>query len=188
MKRQVLFCVALSIAAPLGAQRETRDAAAERAARQSLEALRLGDYAGAALAVHPARLRETRVLYDSLLRAGQATYIAQRIFQLPDSQALLGLDDAAFTAGIFRFGWMLDGGDQSMRKFIGVEIVGTLRQGRDTAHVVYRYTLPPSELPLQSYTVKTMLRCGASWCANMLGDVRSLYSLLAQPMRRVGPP
>lgn len=186
---RLLTCyVGLCVSTQLGAQTRDAPATPEIAARRSLEALRVGDYLGAARSVHPERLRQTRVLFDSLLRSGKASYIAQRIFQLPDSQALLALDDAAFTAGLFRFGWMLDGGDQSMRQFRGVEIVGTARQGRDTAHVVYRYTVPPDSLPLQSYNVRTLLRCGAGWCANMLGDMRSLYRLLAEPMRRVGPP
>jgi hypothetical protein len=182
-------CVVLCLSTQLGAQ--ARDGAAvtpEAAAQHSLEALRVGDYLGAARAVHPARLRQTRIRFDTLLRSGQATYIAQRIFQLPDTQALLALDDAAFTAGLFRFGWMLDGEDQRMRKFRGVEIVGSVRQGRDTAHVVYRFTLPSDSLPLQSYNVTTLLRCGTGWCGSMLGDLRSLYRLLAEPMRRVAPP
>jgi hypothetical protein len=186
--RVIALCVVLCLSSRAGAQRRDGASTPEAAARLSIEALRVGDYASAARAVHPARLRQTRVLFDSLLRNGQAAYIAQRIFQLPDSQALLALDDAAFTAGLFRFGWMLDGWDQQMRKFRGVDIVGAVRRGRGSAHVVYRYTLPPDSLPLQSFNVQTMLRCESGWCTNMLGDVHSLYRLLAQPMRRTGSP
>ena len=122
-------------------------------------------------------------MFDSLLRGGQATYIAQRLFQLPDSQALVRLDDVAFSTGLFRFAYMLGRSDQRMRQFRGVEIVGSLKQGTDTAHVIYRYALPPDSLPIQSYLVQTMLRCGAGWCANMLGDFRELHRLLTEPRR-----
>jgi hypothetical protein len=126
-------------------------------------------------------------LFDSLLRHGQANYIAQRLFQLPDSQALLTLGDTAFTAGLFRFNFLLGRGNEFMRVTRGVETVATARQSDDTVHVVYRYTLPPDSLPMQSYTVQTMLRCGPTWCANMLGDFRGLHRLLVEPMRPAQP-
>jgi hypothetical protein len=84
----------------------------------------------------PSRLRETRQMFDSLLRLGQAGYIAQRLFQAPDSQALLALSDTAFTAGLFPFSFLLGGGDVVMRMYRGVETVGSARHGKDTVHVM----------------------------------------------------
>ncbi len=172
---------------PADAQSRVDGASPEVAARVILEAIRTGDYVGAASRVHPRRLRENRQMFDSLMRNGQATYIAQRLFQLPDSQALLALGDTAFTAGLFRFNFLLGGGPDYMRSYRGVETVATARQGPDTAHVIFRYTFPPDSLPMQSFNVETMLRCGQTWCASMLGDFRGLHRLLVQPMRQVTP-
>lgn len=187
MVRALVMGLVFSITTPAVAQNRVTPEPAEAAARRTLEAIRVGDYATAASYVHPARLRQTRQLFDSLLRHGQATYIAQRLFQLPDSSALLALGDTAFTAGLFRFNFMLGRGHEYMRTTRGVEIVATAPQGPDTAHVVYRYTFPADSLPLQSYTVQTMLRCGPKWCSNMLGDFRNLHRLLVEPMREVKP-
>lgn len=186
--RALTLCVVFSLASTVGAQGRVNPAAPESVAQAMLEAMRLGDYIGAVSRVHPARLRQTRQMFDSLLQHGQATYIAQRLFQLPDSQSLLALGDTAFAVGLFRFNFLLDGGDRYMKQYRGVETVATARQGRDTIHVIYRFVLPPDSLPLQSYNVQTMLRCGAGWCANMLGDFQGLYRALVAPMRRVGPP
>ena len=186
--RTLSLSLMLLVVSPVGAQARVVSATPEGAARSILEAIRVGDYAGAARGVHPARLHQTRQLFDSLLQHGQATYVAQRLFQLPDSQALLALGDTAFTAGLFRFNFLLSGGDQYMRLYRGVETVATARQGADTVHVIYRYTVPVDSLPLQSYNVETMLRCGSGWCASMLGDFRGLHRSLVAPMRRIGPP
>ena len=184
----IALSLVLLAASPVGAQARVVPVTPEGAARSILEAIRVGDYAGAASGVHPARLRQTRQLFDSLLQHGQATYIAQRLFQLPDSQTLLALGDTAFTAGLFRFNFLLSSGDQYMRMYRGVETVATARQGADTVHVIYRYAVPVDSLPLQSYNVETMLRCGSGWCASMLGDFRGLHRSLVTAMRRIGPP
>ena len=186
--RALTLSVVLSLASTVGAQGRVNPASPESVARAMLEAVRLGDYVGAVSRVHPARLRQTRQMFDSLLQHGQATYIAQRLFQLPDSQSLMALGDTAFAAGVFRFNYLLDGGDRYMRMYRGVETVATARQGGDTVHVIYRYVLSRDSLPLQSYNVQTMLRCGVGWCANMLGDFTGLYRALVAPMRRIGPP
>ena len=54
----------------------------------------------------------------------------------------------------------------------GVDIIGTLPQGADTAHVVYRWRFPSDSLPLRSYQVETLVRCPVGWCAKMAGDYR----------------
>ena len=182
------LCLTSATTSQLLAQALPSQATPEASARGNLEAIRQGDFLTAARMVHPVRLRATRLMFDSLLRNGQATYIAQRIFQLPDSQALLALDDARFTAGLFRFNFLLGGGDRYMAMYRGVEIAGTARQGRDTAHVVYRYTLPPDSLQLESYNVATQVRCPAGWCAGLLGGFHGLLRSLVAPMRQVQPP
>ncbi len=172
----------------LAAQALPSQATPEASARSSLEAIRSGDFLTAARLVHPARLRQTRIMFDSVIRNGQATYIAQRIFQLPDSQSLLALDDARFTAGLFRFNFLLSGGDRYMATYRGVEIVGTARQGADTAHIVYRYLLPPDSVQFESYNVSTEVRCPAGWCSGILGGFHGLLHSLVAPMRQVYPP
>jgi len=83
---------------------------------------------------------------------------------------------------------LLIGRDNYEAMYRGVENVGTARQGPDTAHVVYRYLLPPDSLPLQSYDIDTEIRCAGGWCSSMLGDYRGLLRSLVAPLRQVYPP
>ncbi|MEI2718721.1 MAG: hypothetical protein V9E87_01055 [Gemmatimonadales bacterium] len=184
MRVRVVLLLAAAICQPsfADAQAAPGQSTPEAAARTVLEGMWRGDYLAAARATDPKNLRQTREMFDSLLKHGQAKYIAQRLFQLPDSQAVLALDDAAFTAGLFRFQWLLQGGDRYMKAYTGVDIQGTVRRGADSAHVVYRYMFPPDSLPMQSFRVQTVVRCGKLWCANMLTTFTGILELLKSPM------
>ncbi|MCA9764040.1 MAG: hypothetical protein KC544_13045 [Gemmatimonadetes bacterium] len=177
--RMLLSALAL-VVLPLTLAAQGRETP-EAAGRTVLEAIWRGNYLEAARATDPANLRQTRQLFDSVLTHGQATYVAQRLFQLPDSAALLALDDAAFTAGLFRFQWLLRRGGEYMKSVVGVDIAGVAQEGRDTAHVVYRWRFPPDSLPLQSYNVQTVVRCGELWCANALSGFRNILEILRAP-------
>jgi hypothetical protein len=184
---RVGFAVSLAILLAPGVLTSQGQKSPEAAGRTVLEAMWRGDYLQAARATDPQNLRQTRQMFDSLLTHGQADYIAQRLFQLPDSASLLSLDDAAFTAGLFRFQWLLRGGGEYMKAVVGVDIAGVAQGGRDTAHVVFRWRFPPDSLPLQSYDVQTVVRCGKLWCANMLAGFTGLLATLKAPMIQVGP-
>jgi hypothetical protein len=153
-------------------------ASPEGAARVVLEATIAGDYLTVARSTDPAELRRTRAAFDSLLRADSAGYVAQRLFRLGSAAELRRLSDVEFTAGLMRFQLELRGAREYFVAVRGVDVVGTLPQGRDTAHVVYRWRFPPDSLPLRSYQVQTLVRCAAGWCGHMAGDYRELLQLL----------
>lgn len=160
----------------------------EAAARSFLEAWRVGDHLTAARMTDPQELRRNRLLFDSLLTHGQAGYIASRLFELPDSAALLALDDVAFSAGLDRFEDQTGGGRDFRVVVTGVEHVGILRQGPDTAHAVYRWLYLPTVPPMRTFRALTLVRCGESWCVNVLRDFGGLARLLAAPMVSVTRP
>lgn len=174
--------LALAVSASVHAQTRPEQATPQGAARLHLESLRRGEYLTAARTTHPARLRSNRQLFDSLLHHGKATYLAQRIFSLPDSAALVALDDAAFTAGLFQFWYMQDRRGPLSVEYRDIDVNIVTAPRRDSAQVVYRWLVHPDSFPLQSFNVQTMVRCGTAWCAALMGDYRNLARLLAEPM------
>jgi len=154
----------------------------EAAARAFLEAWRVGDHLAAARLTDPRELRRNRLLFDSLLTHGQASYVAKRLFELPDSAALLALDDVAFSAGLDRFESLLSGAQQPRGQVTGIELAGVLLQGSDTAHAVYRWQYEASQPAMRTFRALTLVRCGTHWCVNVLRDFGGLARLLAEPM------
>jgi hypothetical protein len=160
----------------------------EATARSFLEAWRVGDHLTAARLTDPQELRRNRLLFDSLLAHGQAGYIASRLFELPDSAALLALDDVAFSAGLDRFEDRSGGGREFRVVVTGVEHVGILRQGADTAHAVYRWLYLPTVPPMRTFRALTLVRCRENWCVNVLRDFGGLAKQLAESMVSVPRP
>lgn len=154
----------------------------EGTARLFLEALAAQEFMVAALLTDPAELRRDRLAFDSLLVADTANYLSRRIFRVDSVAQLRRMSDAEFSAHLETFTSLLRADPAYWANVRGAEVIGSVRQGADTAHVVYRWRFPSDSLPMRSTQATTMIRSGGRWWAQMLSNYRPLIALLKEPL------
>jgi hypothetical protein len=152
----------------------------EGTARLFLEALAAQQFLLAAQLTDPAELRRNRLAFDSLLAADTTNYLSRRIFRVDSVAQLRRMSDAEFSARLMSFTNMMR--PSFATTVMGADVIGSVLQGADTAHVVYKWRFPSDSLPMRSVQANTMVRSNGRWWAQMLGDYRPLVALLKEPM------
>ena len=152
----------------------------EGTARLFLEALAAQEFLVAAQLTDPTELRRNRLAFDSLLAADTANYLSRRIFRVDSVAQLRRMSDAEFSARLMSFTNMMR--PSFATTVMGADVIGSVVQGADTAHVVYKWRFPSDSLPMRSVQATTMVRSNGRWWAQMLGDYRPLVALLKEPM------
>ena len=158
----------------------------EGTARVFLEAIAAQQFLLAAQLTDPAELQRNRLSFDSLLAADTTNYLSRRILRIDSVAELRRMSDAEFTARLQTFAGLLQTHPSFWASVRGAAVIGSVRQGSDTVHVVYKWRFAIDSLPMRSPSVTTMIRSNGRWWAQMLGDYRGLIALLKEPMVPVG--
>jgi hypothetical protein len=90
------------------------------------------------------------------------------------------MSDVVFNARLWAFHVDLASRGTALDRFTGVDILGVAQPHPDTAYVVHRWRLPPTERPLRTTTSTRVVRSQGRWLLDMLADFEGLREMLVQ--------
>ncbi len=150
----------------------------EAAAAAFAAVMRRADWPAAAALMHPAALARLSILFAPLVRADTAGALRRGVFGVPTAAAFAGLSDAERFVRLMRF--LASRSPQVGTALAGTEtqVLGHVREGRDTAHVVVRTRTPAGGATVERTSVMSMQRAGAGWGMLLSGDLEGLAAAL----------
>ena len=172
----------LLIRSPALAQGETP----ELVVGQLMAASKANDWGRVAGLTHPKALHELRTLLDPIL-TGEMPVLdtaRQMLFGLPSREAAAAASDSAIMVGLIHFGMAQQPGAADLMRSSSYQLLGTVREGPDTVHVVGRMTMTVRGGTVTQIEVTSLARLDGTWRALLKGDWTALASRLRQALQK----
>jgi len=178
MIRRVLTVAALvpMLASSAAAQQETPEAVVG----QIITALKGGDFGRMTGLMHPTALHQMRTMLDPILAAEGAELDSARklLFGFRTRAEATAASDSAIMAGLMRFGFGQQPAVAEAMRSSSYKIIGTVREGPDTAHVVARISMNIEGIHVSQVDVTSLMRSGTTWRAMLKGDLSDMAAKL----------
>ena len=179
--RLPLLALAL-LAAPAAAQRTYPASTPEELILSMGEATRAGDWDGMAGLMHPSALAEVRELFMPLLASPATAEMLPMLFGMETAEEVANLTDAQLFAALMQRVLAGEEVTAELLKSATVEIVGTVREGADTVHVLSRIRMTYGKGSFAGLEVGSALRDGAVWRGLLSGEIAGLAAMLQQAL------
>lgn len=181
MRVVILLCLLALVPGSLRAQ-----ATPEAAAEQYIAAMKSGDWSRTAVLMHPAALSELKGFFAVMAAADSSGQVLQPIFRVPNATEFDALPPAEVYSRLLR---TVTAGNPALRdamQGVRAEILGSVAEGPETAHVVYRMHMEVDGVPMARMDVLSFRRSGDRWMALLTGDLRAMAESLSRALR-TGP-
>ena len=175
-----LLLALLLAVAPASAQRAYPASTPEELVLSMGEATRAGDWDGMAGLMHPSALAEVRDLFMPLLATPATAEVLPMLFGMETAEEVANLTDAQLFAALMQRVLAGEEVAAELVKSATVEIVGTVREGADTVHVVSRIRMTYGKASFGSLEVGSAIRDGAVWRGLLSGEIAGLAAMLQQ--------
>lgn len=161
-------------AAPAIAQSADEEAIA--VAGRYVDAMRASDFDGMAALMHPMSLAELRNIFSPVLASEAGPEIISAI-GLPPPAQLSTMSDSEFFASFMR---AIVAGDSTMADALrqaNADLLGSVPEGADTVHVVYRMRMKVEGIEVSEMEVLSLARWEDSWRGLLAGDLAGLAAM-----------
>jgi hypothetical protein len=151
---------------------------------QLMAATKVNDWGRVAGLTHPAALHQLRVLLDPILTGQRPSLDSARqmLFGLPSREAAAAASDSAIMVGLIRFGMSQQPNAADLLRSSSYQLLGTVREGPDTVHVVGRISMTLRGGTVTHIEVTSLARLGSTWRCLLKGDWTALASRLRQAL------
>ena len=163
-----------TVAAPAAAQSPDDDAIT--VAGSYVDAMRTSDFDGMATLMHPESLAELREIFAPVLASNAGPDIISAI-GLPPPEELSSMSDNEFFAAFMRG---IVTGDSTMVEALRqaqADLLGSVPEGADTVHVVYRMRMKVEEVEVSEMGVLSLARWENTWRGLLAGDLAGLAAM-----------
>jgi hypothetical protein len=150
----------------------------EEVAKASMEFVKKSDFSSYARLMHPEALAETKRMFRPIVAADERGKIAERFFGVTNSTQYDALSDiAVFEALMIRITKDTPLFDEVL-KTAEFSIIGSVPEGADIAHVVYRSGAKAGGLSISKLEVMSLRRYQGRWRLLLTGDIEGLATML----------
>ena len=178
MKRKHILAGLLGAAllAPPPAQAQPAGGDAIAVAGSYVDAMQASDFDRMAALMHPASLAELRDIFSPVLASDAGPDIIYAI-GLPPPVELAEMSDTEFFAAFMR---AIVSGDSTMADALReaeADLLGSVPEGADTVHVVYRMRMRVEGVVVSEMSVLSLGRWESTWRGLLAGDLAGLAAV-----------
>lgn len=133
-------------------------------ARRYFETVRRNDWQAGAALMHPDELARFKELFVTLLASGKkGEDVVKELMELESASDLLNLSGSQVFERFLRTFMGRSPEMAEMMASMRVSIIGSVPEGQDTAHILYRTEMDAAEMPDREINVVSMKRMENSW-------------------------
>ncbi|HEU5310244.1 MAG TPA: hypothetical protein VFV24_02220 [Candidatus Eisenbacteria bacterium] len=152
----------------------------QAAAAVAMAAAKKGDWATYTHSMHPDALAKAKSMFGAVVAADASGRVRELFFGVDDTKSFDALSDSScFVALMTNLTEHMPAFAEVMRS-AEFHVIGTLPEGKDLAHVVYRTDAKAEELEITRTSVLSLRRYGKEWRMLLTGNIEGLAARLAQ--------
>jgi hypothetical protein len=156
----------------------------EEVAKASMEFMKKSDWSSYARLMHPDALAEAKKLFRSVFVADESGKTAELFFGVKNSKEYDALSDTAvFEAMMNNIAKKIPLFTDIM-KTMDFSIIGSVPEGADIVHVVYRTSTKATGLSISKLEVTSLQRHQGRWRMMLTGDIEGLAALFQGPGKK----
>lgn len=148
----------------------------ERAALLYFDAVKVSDVMGEARLMAPSALKEFRNAFKQLSDLAKNDDLRERVTGVRTKSQFDALSDTALYAAVQRLALERDPTKRITYMKAEFAILGSVMEGDDTAHVVYRLKTQLHDVPVSTIQVISLARTPMGWRCLLQGDFLSAFA------------